>query len=91
MGRGHAVRQRDPDEIRQTIQESTGAPPEAVAQLPLPWYVSGVDRRSAELVAALMVEHGRIEAAPALDVFTWSQAPDATDLTTPPPGVQVSD
>lgn len=80
-----------PDEIRQTIQETTGAPPEAVARLPLPWYVSGVDRRSAELVAALMVEHGRIESAPALDAFTWSQAPDATDLTTPPPGVQVSD
>jgi NitT/TauT family transport system substrate-binding protein len=80
-----------PDEVRQTIQETTGAPPEAVARLPLPWYVSGVDRRSAQLVAELMVEHGRIDPAPPLDAFTWSQAPDATDLTAPPPGVQVSD
>ncbi|WP_147437852.1 ABC transporter substrate-binding protein [Streptomyces radicis] len=79
-----------PDEIRETIVETTGAPPEAVADLPLPWYVSGIDRRSAELITSLMVEYGRLESEPALDEYTWSEAPDATDLATPPRGLEVS-
>jgi NitT/TauT family transport system substrate-binding protein len=79
-----------PEEIRATIAELTGAPPEAVARLPLPWYVSGVDRRSAEAVTRLMVEHGRLETAPALDAFVWAQAPEATGLTTPPQHLQIS-
>ena len=80
----------NPDEIRATIVETTGAPAEAVADLPLPWYVSGIDRRSAELIARLMVEQGRIETAPALDRFTWVGAPDATDLQNPPRALEVS-
>ncbi|WP_158603534.1 ABC transporter substrate-binding protein [Micromonospora radicis] len=81
----------NPAQVRQTIVRTTGAPPEAVAELPLPWYVSGIDRRSAALVARLMVDFGRIDAAPPLDTFTWSEAPDAHDLGTPPRGLQVAE
>ena len=73
-----------PDEVRQTIVETTGAPPQVIANLPLPWYVSGIDRRSAELIARLLVDYDRIDAVPPLEAFTWSESPDAVDLTTPP-------
>lgn len=81
----------NPEEVRRTIVALTGAPPAAIADLPLPWYVSGVDRRSAGLIAQLMVEQGRLRPPPpALDQFTWTGAPDATDLVNPPRGLQVS-
>ncbi|UED84046.1 ABC transporter substrate-binding protein [Streptomyces profundus] len=80
-----------PDEVRETIVATTGARPEAVADLPLPWYVSGIDRRSAALVTSLMVEYGRLDSAPPLEEYAWSQAPEATDLTTPPRGLEVSE
>ncbi|MFD4675989.1 ABC transporter substrate-binding protein [Lentzea sp. NPDC058450] len=79
-----------PDEVRQTIASTTGAPAETVARLPLPWYVSGVDRRSAQLITKLMVDQGRLESEPALTDYTWAEAPDATDLTTPPRGLEIS-
>ncbi|MEU6646692.1 ABC transporter substrate-binding protein [Saccharomonospora sp. NPDC046836] len=79
-----------PDEVRQTIASTTGAPAEVVADLPLPWYVSGIDRRSAELIAELMVDQGRLQTAPPLEEFTWPAAPDATDLVTPPRGLTVT-
>ncbi|WP_461000268.1 ABC transporter substrate-binding protein [Streptomonospora sediminis] len=79
-----------PGQVRRTIAETTGTPPEAVAELPLPWFVSGIDRPSARLIARLMADYGWLEAAPALEEFTWPQAPDATGLTTPPRGLEVS-
>jgi NitT/TauT family transport system substrate-binding protein len=79
-----------PDEVRATLAETTGAPPEAVANLQLPWYVSGVDRKSAEAFTRLMVRHGMLEEAPPVDDFVWPEAPDA-DLATPPQGLEVSD
>jgi NitT/TauT family transport system substrate-binding protein len=79
-----------PEEVRATISETTGAPAEAVANLQLPWYVSGVDRKSAEAFTRLMVKHGLLESAPAVDEIVWPEAPDA-DLTTPPRGLEVSE
>jgi NitT/TauT family transport system substrate-binding protein len=79
-----------PDEIRQTIVETTGAPPEAVENLPLPWYVSGVDRRSTEAFTRMMVRYGRLDSPVPVDDLVWPEAPDA-DLTTPPPWIDVSE
>lgn len=90
-GEATAYANDNPEAVRATIVRTTGAPSEAVAELPLPWYVSGIDRRSAELVARLMVDHDRIDTAPALDEFTWSESPDASDLATPPRGLRVSE
>ncbi|BCJ69528.1 hypothetical protein GCM10009779_38280 [Polymorphospora rubra] len=90
-GEATAYANDNPEAVRATIVRTTGAPAEVVAELPLPWYVSGIDRRSAELVARLMVDHGRIDRAPALDEFTWSESPDAHDLQAPPRGLRVSE
>ncbi|WP_040541160.1 ABC transporter substrate-binding protein [Mycolicibacterium vaccae] len=79
-----------PDEVRRTISQTTGAPPEAVAALPVPWFITGIERRAAELTTRLMVEYGRIESAPAVDDFTWPESPDATDIATPPRDLQVT-
>lgn len=79
-----------PAEVRRTISETTGAPPEAIAQLPVPWFITGIERRAAELTTQLMVDYGRIESAPAVDDFTWSESPNATDIVTPPRDLQVT-
>jgi NitT/TauT family transport system substrate-binding protein len=79
-----------PDEVRATISATTGAPAAAVASTPLPWYVSGVDRKSAQAFATLMVKHGLIRKAPPVDDFVWRQAP-AANLSTPPKGITVAD
>ena len=79
-----------PAEVRRTISETTGAPPEAVAQLPVPWFITGIERRAAELTTTLMVDHGRIDEAPAVDEFTWPESPDASDLHVPPLDLQVT-
>jgi len=80
-----------PAEVRRTISETTGAPPEAVAQLPVPWFISGVERRAAESTTKLMLDYGRIDRAPAVDEFTWSESPDAYDTRTPPRDLEVTE
>ncbi|QYL22090.1 ABC transporter substrate-binding protein [Mycolicibacterium diernhoferi] len=79
-----------PAEVRQTISDTTGAPPETVAALPVPWFITGIERRAAALTTRLMVDYGRIDSAPEVDDFTWSQSPDATDVANPPRDLQVT-
>ena len=79
-----------PAQVRQTISETTGAPPEAIAALPVPWFITGIERRAAALTTQLMVDYGRIDNAPAVDEFTWSESPDAADIATPPLDLHVT-
>ncbi|WP_280402372.1 ABC transporter substrate-binding protein [Nocardia carnea] len=78
-----------PDEVRRTIIETTGAPAEAIAQMPVPWYITGIQRPAAERTVDLMARYGRIDDRLPLGEFVWAGSPDAT-LTEPPRDLAVT-
>jgi NitT/TauT family transport system substrate-binding protein len=76
-----------PSAVRKVIAQTTGAPAAVVAKLPVPWYVSGVSRTSAEAFMRLMVRYGLLSKPLPVNQVVWAQAPAAASLTTPPPGI----